>query len=124
MGTSESVLSDVTTNLPHMEAKWLSALRAYLHHVRAWIEVDDCGIAPLERENDGAYIMDLILKSKKFQPAQIRTLNYCRLYLGAVTISDLTTTSGLNLDNAKLQGHISQLSSTTRWLKIHQERSA
>jgi hypothetical protein len=67
-----------------MEATWLSALRAYLNHVRAWIEVDDAGIAPLERENDD-YIMALILQSRKFQPAQIRVLNYCRLYLGAVT---------------------------------------
>ena len=114
-------MSDVTTLLPHMEAKWIGSLRDYLRHVRAWIEVDDAGIAPAEREND-AHIMDLLLKSKKFQPVQIRTLNYCRLYLGAVTLLDLTTPSGIYLDNAKLNGHISRLSSQTRWLTIHQDR--
>ena len=123
LGISVSVLSDVTTNIPHMEAKWLSALRDYLNHVGAWIEVDDAEIAPLEREHDD-YIMVLVLQSNEFQPTQIRMLNYCRLYLGAVTISDLTTTSGIYLDNAKLQGQISQMSSTTWWLKIYQERPA
>ena len=122
-GMSVSVLSDVTTVLPHMEAKWIGSLRDYLRHVRAWIEVGDAGIAPVEREHD-AHIMDLILKSKQFKPGQIRALNYCRLYLGAVTLSDLTTPPGISLDNAKLNGQVSRLSSTTRWMKIHQERPA
>ena len=120
-GLSVSVLADVTTPLPHLEAKWLGSMRDYLNHTRAWIEVDDAGIVPLEREHDD-YIMDLILQSEAFQPAQIRILNYCRLYLGAVTLSDLTTTTGIYLDNAKLKGHTSRMSIVTRWLKIHQER--
>jgi hypothetical protein len=94
-----------------------------LRHVRAWIEVDDTGIPPVEREHD-EHIMDIILKSNKFQPAQIRMLNYCRLYLGAVTLSDLTTPTGIYLDNAKLKGEISRWSSTTQWLTIHQTRPA
>ena len=96
-------------------------MRDYLNHVGAWIELDDAGIAPIERENDD-YIMDLIIQSNAFQPVQIRMLNYCRLYLGAVTQSDLTTTNGTYLDNAKLHGHISRMSNKTRWLKIHQAR--
>ena len=121
VGTSVSILTDVTTPLPHLEAKWLGSLRTYLNHVRAWIDVDDAGIAPLEREHDD-YIMDLIIQSQQFQPAQIRMLNYCRMYLGAITLSDLTTPRGIYLDNAKLRGHISRLSSTTTWLRIHQTR--
>jgi hypothetical protein len=80
----------------------LGSMRDYLHHVRSWIEVDDAGIASIERENDDN-IMDLILQSKAFQPAQIRMLNYCRLYLGAVTLLDLTTTNGIYLDSANLK---------------------
>ena len=113
VGISLSVLADETTPLPHMEAKWLGSMRAYLCHVRAWIEVDDAGIASVERENDD-HIMDIILQSQQFQPTQIRMLNYCRRYLGAVTLSDLTTLGGIYLDNAKLRGSISCLSSTPR----------
>lgn len=122
-GTSASVLEDVTTSLPHMEAKWLVSMRDYLIHARAWIEVDEDGSVPLEREHDD-HIMDIILQLKEFKPAQIRMLNYCRMYLGAVTLSDLTTANGIYLDNAKLHGHISRMSSTTRWLQIHQDRPA
>ena len=123
VGTSVSILADVTTPLPHLEAKWLSSLRDYLRHVRAWIDVDSPGIAPMEREND-QYIMEVVLRSNKFKPAQIRVINYCRLYLGAITLADLTTPNGLYLDNAKLNGQVSRFSNVTRWLKIRQDRPA
>ena len=82
-------------------------------------------LLPKNQASNDAQIMDLILKSKKFQSAQIRMLNYCRLYLGAVTFSDLTSSAHLALtwlDNAKLNGQISRLRSQTRWLTIHQDR--
>ena len=68
--------------------------------------------------------MDIILQSNQFTPAQIRMLNYCRLYLGAVTLADLTIPNGVALDQAKLKGHISHYSNITRWLKIRQDRSS
>ena len=85
--------------------------------------MDTPGIAPIEREHDD-YIMDIILQSDEFTPAQIQTLNYCRLDLGAIMLADLTNPNGIILlDNAKLpHGHISRLSNVTRWLKIRQER--
>jgi hypothetical protein len=49
-------------------------------------------------------------------------LNYCRMYLGALTIADLATSTGDRLDNAKLQGDNSLLSIETKWIKVHQER--
>ena len=66
--------------------------------------------------------MKRIVKSGKFSPAQIRTLNYCRLFLGAVTLSDLTTTTGRYIDQSKVVlGRPSLLGLTTKWLKVHQE---
>ena len=66
--------------------------------------------------------MDAILQSNQFSPAQIRHLNYCRLYLQAVTISDLTDVAGRSLDKSKLHGEPSLMSSTTTLLHVHQER--
>ena len=80
----------------------------------------ETGIAPLEREHD-CYIMETCIQSAAFKPFEIRAINYCRLYLGAVTLSDLTNTRGDRLDHAKLHGKISLMSHTTRWLKIYQE---
>jgi hypothetical protein len=65
--------------------------------------------------------MERIVKSGKFSPAQIRTANYCRLFLGAVTLSDLTTTTGKYLDQAKVTGRPSLLGTTMKWLTVHQE---
>jgi hypothetical protein len=82
------------------------------------------GYAPLECEHDD-YMMDIILQSNKFTPAQIRVIKYCRLYLGATTLAaDLTTPNGITLDDAKLRGQVSRLSNVTRWLKILQDRPA
>ena len=77
-----------------------------------------CG--PLERVHDD-YIMERIILSNKFSPAQTRTLSYCRLYLGALTLADLTTTTGRYLDQAKVAGRPSLLGTTTKWLKVNQE---
>jgi hypothetical protein len=37
VGTRESFLMDVTTDLPHMEVKWLKSLRDYLRQVKGQI---------------------------------------------------------------------------------------
>ena len=86
---STLVVTDVHTPLPHLESQWIGSLRSYLASVDAWIETDEPYVAPLERVNDD-YIMERIVKSGKFSPAQIRTANYCRMFLGAVTLADLT----------------------------------
>ena len=120
-GTSRSILTDVHTPMPHLESKWIASLRTYLAAINATIEVDDPGILPLQREND-SYIMDHILASHQFKPAQIRRINYCRLYLQAVTVSDITTNNGLMLDMSKNTGHISLYSSVTQCIRVNQDR--
>ena len=41
--------------------------------------------------------MDHVLDSEVLSPADIRHINYCRLYLQAVTVSDISMASGLRL---------------------------
>ena len=120
VGMSSLVVTDVYTPLPHLESMWVGSLRDYLASAGAWFETDDALVAPLERVNDD-YIMARIVHSHQFTSAQIKTLNYCRLYLGALTLSDLTSTTGRYLDQAKLMGRPSLWSNTTQWLRIHQE---
>ena len=55
--------------------------------------------------------MDHILHSNHYAKAELRKLNYCRLYLGLITLSDVTTTDGLNMDEHMLQGRTSEQSS-------------
>jgi hypothetical protein len=46
-GTSASILSDVYTELPHLETKWIPSLRGFLHTIDASLEVDNLFIPPV-----------------------------------------------------------------------------
>lgn len=122
-GVSYSILERTDTSLPHLESKWIASLRQFLASLDATIQLDHPHVPQLQRERD-AYIMDLILESDKFTPAEIRRLNYCRLYLQAITISDLAHATGIDLDLSMRCGSPSLQSSISRWHTIHQERPA
>jgi hypothetical protein len=94
IGVSFPVLSQTAVPLPHMEVKWISSMRTFLAEQTMSIQLaTDCVPAP-QREHD-SYIMDWILACNHYTPAEIRRLNYCRLYLNVVTVSDLATPDGL-----------------------------
>ena len=120
-GISTPIFEDVHTPIDYLESRWLLSLRKFLAKIDARIQVDQTGVPPLEREND-AYIMDHIMAGKQFSTQEIQSLNYCRMYLGALTIADLTTSKGDRLDNTKLFGSTSLLSTTTKWMKVNQDR--
>ena len=120
-GVSYSILATVTTPLPHLESKWIRSLREFLAFTNMTLTVDEPAIPPLERERD-LYLMDAILDSNAFTEAEIRKLNHCRLYLKAMTLSDITNIEGITLDQAKLSGSYSLVSSVAHGDSIYQER--
>ena len=120
-GTSVSLLTDVKTPLPHCESKWFLSLRTYLNKIDGHLELGFPTVPPPQRVKD-QYIMDIVLSSKKFKPEAIQLVNYCRLYLQAVTIADIAEANGTHLDPALLRGSPSLLSSMTTLLWINQER--
>lgn len=120
-GTSFSILERVEEPLPHLESKWLTSLRTFLASISASLQLDDPCIPPLQREHD-QYLMDMIIKSGRYTPLEIRKLNYCRLYLQAVTLADISKPNGQDLDQCFLLGTSSLQSGRTRWHTVHQER--
>jgi exonuclease III len=120
-GMSFSVLERTHIPLPHLESKWLSSLRDFLSMIDASIQVDVPNIPPKQREGD-EYLMDVIINSKIFSKGDVRKINYCRLYLQAVTLSDITKPNGEDLDPSMLAGSPSMMSSITKLVTIHQER--
>lgn len=121
LGTSYWFLEKVDTTLPHLESKWLASLREFLHSIQSGLQLDNPGIPPLQRCHD-SHIMDAILEAKTFSASEIKRLNYCRLYLQAQTISDLTDVSGCYLDRVKYEGRFFHNSSCTHGMWIHQKR--
>eukprot|EP00957_Ditylum_brightwellii_P110841 8454256-Ditylum_brightwellii.AAC.1 len=66
--------------------------------------------------------MDIILESNQFKDNEICTLNYCRLYLQATAVADLTLADGAMFHPQFLSGQRSLLSSETKCIKINQAR--
>jgi hypothetical protein len=58
--------------------------------------------------------MDAVLECRKFDNDQIRQINYCKLYLQATTLSDITLATGTELDPTMMTGRPSELSSTSK----------
>ena len=123
IGVSFSLLDRVAVPLPHLESKWIGSLRQFLASINASLHLDDHRPPVLQRFHD-FNIMDVVMESQQFSPAEIRRINYCRLYLQAETVSDLTQIDGRKLDPHKLRGTSSLMSSFTVENSIHQERPA
>jgi hypothetical protein len=70
----------------------------------------------------GRFSTQSILESGQFTKAQVRRLNFCRLYLQAVTLSDITDANGTELDHSKRRGDCSSQSSKTTLLRVNQAR--
>jgi exonuclease III len=120
VGTGKSIYSDTMTPLPHFESKWLKSLRQFLGDVDGSIEMDN-PVLPIQRHHD-SYIMDHVLASGKFTDKEICQINYCRLHLQVLTVSDIAMLHGQCLDRSKLHGDPSLLSSHTKLVRFHQER--
>ena len=121
VGTSLPFLSVVHTPLPHFESKWLASLRVFLASIDGSITVDNNPVPPIQRVHD-CHLMDSIVQNPSFSPSQVRQVNYCRLYLQAHTLSDITLATGKHLDPAAMQGQRSLLSSHTKHHHFNQAR--
>jgi hypothetical protein len=112
-GVSWPILQNVTAPLPHLETKWMPSLQDFLSSIDSEIELDNSFLYPIQREHDFR-IMDRVLDSGKFKPREVRLLNYCRLFLGVTTISDVATADGKDIDRTMFLGTPSLLASQTK----------
>ena len=92
-GTGISILDDTTTTMPHLESEYLQSMRGYLSSTRSILELKEDFVVPKQREED-TFLMTITLESQKFKPAQLRRLNYCRMYLNVLLLSNITTAKG------------------------------
>jgi hypothetical protein len=98
-GVSWDILEN-PSYLPHMSALWISALCAFLepHDIKLKL----CRKTKWESysvtcEHD-SFIMDYIIKSKRFTDREIGDINRARIYYRALTISDIATADGTKIN--------------------------
>ena len=120
VGVSYSVFQRPQTVLPHLESKWLASMLSFLAKHSLTIQLNDTYVPTPQRHND-EYIMDVLMASNHYTPAEIRKLNYCRLFLNVTTIADIAKPCGKVVDESLLHGAPSLYSSRSNHLSIHQE---
>ena len=116
-----SFLDQVHVSLAHLESKWFASVWSFLATMNASIQVDIPNIPPKQQEGD-VYLMDMIIIAKTFSNADVRKLNYCRLYLQVVTLSDINKPNGEELDLSMVSGKPSLMTSQTKLVTVHQEQ--
>jgi hypothetical protein len=119
-GISVPLLMVPSISIPHLESIFLKSTRDFLSQIDGQIEVDDPFIPPAQREHD-EYLMDIALASPEFTSSDLRVLNYCRLYLQAVTMADIATAHGDALDYALVLGGSSPTSSSSNYCHTNQD---
>lgn len=115
-GVGFNILQDTQPLLPHLEGIWIPTARQYLRDISGSIQIAGMTVQELDRHGD-QYIMDVVLASNRFALAEVKFVNYCRLFLQVLTISDLCNASGTELAEGILAGyrHVSQ-----SWSSLHE----
>jgi hypothetical protein len=121
-GISTSILVNTSTHLPHLECRWLHSLRDFLAWSNSVIQVSKPSIPTWERVGD-FHIMDVAIKSGLFQPADLKILNYCRLYLHVTTVSELFDADGLYILPHIFQCHREPWFSPSKFITLQRRPS-
>ena len=93
----------------------------FLQSIGAQLELYNPYVVKPQREND-KHIMTEVIKSGKFAPCDIRRVNYCRMYLNVVLLSDITNAGGTAIDDAMYRGNPTNTISTSPDHQVEQVR--
>lgn len=92
-GYSLPLLEQVHTSIPHLECRWLKSLRSFLAAIDSQIVTNQSFVSRKETLHD-IYIMEYAQTCGLFTNEDMKILNYCRLYLHIVTVSELLDANG------------------------------
>ena len=109
-GISTPILENTTATLSYLETV----------QTQIRIEVDEPGLTLAQREND-KHIMDHVLELKKFPRAELKKINYCRLFF-VQTVSDISSACGKFLSRDLLDGNPSFETSRVKGLRAVQKK--
>ena len=99
LGVGQPLFEDVKSPHPHSKSRWVAFLCGFLCQVRFSLNLDNPDMPGLQQEQD-IYLMDKVIHSDQFTPAQIWQVNYCWLYVQAVTLADIADPNGVTIDHS------------------------
>ncbi len=81
---------------------WLTSIWQFLNSIKATLEIERQWIPQVCREHD-QMLMDIAL-TLHFTPPQLASINYCRMHLQVLTVSDITAADGISLLSSSWRG--------------------
>ena len=102
-GVGFSIFHNVRTPITYSDSLCSISIREYLNTIGGQLELSPNYVPQTAREND-SFLVDLVLVSTWFNAREITVLNWCRLYLHAVFISDLANVRGTHIDMHMYKG--------------------
>lgn len=75
-----------------IDQNWLASIWKHMHQLQIKVEVENHWTPRRARQND-VLLMDEFMKYN-LTPSQLRMINYCRLYLQVLLLSDIATADG------------------------------
>jgi hypothetical protein len=120
-GLGTPILEDPHIWAPHLKGLWIPNIRQFLQRIDGSLTIADVTIQPLQRQHD-YHVMDPVVTRSLFSPPEVRRINYCRLYLQVLTISDMCNATGDRLAPGIRHGQHLWSQSKSDIQEIHQER--
>jgi hypothetical protein len=96
VGVSFSIFDDVVHSLPHFESEWLRLVCNFLCILQGPLRLD-LKFVPEIQQVSNTFILDHVLDCSDFTNREIRKINYCRLYLQAIMVSNIFSAPGSKL---------------------------
>ncbi|EJK60899.1 hypothetical protein THAOC_18684 [Thalassiosira oceanica] len=112
-GAMSPLLDDPMLELPHMKNGWINSIRNGLRRLGGQLWIEDLWTPERQRVGDVS-LMEAFCRLPRVKPREIKDANHCRLFLRAITLSDITDMNGDCIPLEYLEGR-ARLDSPLLW---------
>lgn len=95
VGTEKCPLAQHEIKTNYTDSVWFSEVHNYVKTFNIEVKIPDDGVRLLRKHDQ--HLMDTA-QSLNYPPKTLRLINYCRLYLNASTIADITNIKGTHVE--------------------------
>jgi hypothetical protein len=94
---------EATTSCSYVQSPWVQCIQSFLHQCNAQIRVPFITTKAPLRQHDKV-IMEYACPSR-FTPTELKQINYCRIYLQVLFLSEIVSDVGTHIVECALYGH-------------------
>jgi hypothetical protein len=108
-GILDSPLQD-TQQLVYVNSPWLQSIREYFHSINATIHISNLATISKSRQHDLSIMQNI--HQMQYTKTEQELINFCRLYLRAMTLLEVTKNKGDRFISCAVTGSVTEISPT------------